>query len=153
MNDRTTLLREIHEAWQTYAAALAACSDDALLEIADGTWTRKDLVAHVAWWEGSSSDAVEAVTAGRDPAPRTESTDATNARVEFEHKDLPAAEIRRLAAAAHERLLATIGGASDEDLFTAGRFGWMNGAALAEMVRDDTSRHYPEHVSHLVAAR
>jgi hypothetical protein len=153
MNDRTTLLREIHEAWQAYAAALAACADDDLLGIADGTWTRKDLVAHVAWWEGSSSDALEAVTAGRDPAWRNESTDATNARVEAEHKDLPVAEVRRLAAAAHERLLATIGAASDEDLFTAGRFPWMNGAALVEMVRGDTSQHYPEHAGHLAEHR
>ena len=149
MNDRTALLREIHETWQGYAAALAALTDEDLLGIADGSWTRKDLVAHVAWWEGSSADALEAVSAGRDPAWRDETTDETNARVEAEHKDLAPADVRRLAVQAHERILARIGASADEDLLTAGRFGWMQGRALVEMVRGDTSGHYPEHTAHL----
>jgi hypothetical protein len=151
MHDRTTLLREIHEAWQAYAAALAALTDEDLAAVADGSWTRKDLVAHIAWWEGSSADALEAVAAGRDPASRTETADETNARIEAEHKDVPASEARRLGAQAHERLLARIGAATDDDLFAAGRFRWMNGDPLVEMVRDDTSRHYPEHTRRLRA--
>ncbi len=149
MNDRTSLLQEIDAAWRPYAAALAGLSDSDLLAIADGTWTRKDLVAHVAWWEGSSAGALEAIREHRDPPWRDETTDAKNARIEAEFKDVPASEVRQLAAAAHERLLAAIDAADEADLATPGRFPWMGGDPLAEMVRGDTSRHYPDHVRHL----
>ena len=149
MNDRTTLLREIDEAWQPYAAALAAATDEDLLGIAEGTWTRKDLVAHVAWWETSSADTLEAIGDERDPPWRDETTDETNARVETEFKDVSAADVRRLAGEAHARLVERIASMDDEDLATPGRFPWMNGEPLAEMIRGDTTRHYPDHVAPL----
>lgn len=149
MDDRSTLLREIEAAWRPYADALDALSDDDLLEIADGTWTRKDLVAHVAWWEGSSTSTLEAVAEHRDPPWRDETTDETNARVEAEHKDVPGPEIRTMAAVAHERLLRAIAAVDEADLSTAGRFPFMNGDALIALVRGDTSEHYPEHVRQL----
>lgn len=149
MDDRATLRAEIDEAWRPYAAILNSLSDDELLTHADGTWTRKDVVAHVAWWEASSADALAAVAAGRAPAWRDETTDATNARIEAEWKTAPTTAVRAFAAAAHERLLAGLGAVNEADLWTSGRFAWMDGDPLAEMIRGDSSRHYPDHLDAL----
>lgn len=153
MNDRTALLDEIDAGWRAFAAALANLSDDDLLGLADGTWTRKDLVAHVAWWEGSSADALVAVAAGREPEWLEEPLDERNARVEAEHKDLTPAVVRQMALETHARLIRAIEDADELDLFDADRLPWLQGDPLASKIRGDTSEHYPDHLAALRSGR
>ena len=59
--------------------------------------------------------------------------------------------MRAYEAAAFERLVAAVEAASDEDLFTVGRFPWLGEETLATAVEWDSTRHYPEHLPHLMA--
>jgi hypothetical protein len=154
--DRDTLLAEIRDTHEELEVALDGLTDDALLEPAVGIdgWTRKDVLAHLAWWTDHSARVIEALLAGRDPYDRSGpwDIDAHNARVYEEHRDRPAGEVRRWEGETYRQVVAAVGQASDEDLFTAGRFEWLGSGTLAETVRADTSEHYREHLSALAPA-
>jgi hypothetical protein len=48
-----------------------------------------------------------------------------------------------------ERLQAAIKPLTDDDLFDADRWPWLDEEALVEMLLRDTSRHYEAHLEHL----
>jgi hypothetical protein len=75
--------------------------------------------------------------------------DAQNRSILEEFRDRDPDEVRAFEAAAFERLVAAVGDASDEDLFTHDRFPWLGDATLATVVAWDSTRHYPEHLPHL----
>ena len=149
MDERDALIAEIEAAWRPVAAILDHLTDDELLGAAEGSWTRKDVVAHLGWWEASSAATLEAIAAGADPPWRDETTDATNARVEAEWKHAPAHAVRQFGADAHARLVAALRAIDPADLFTPGRCPWLDGDPLSAMVRGDTTEHYPEHLDAL----
>ena len=149
--DRTTLLDQIRQAHDRWEAALRAVPDDRLLEPAEGDWTGKDVVAHVGFWEWRSADVIDALRSGRE-RPEDPPVEELNARVWAEHRDRSAQEVRDGEREAWRRLLEVLDGVSDEELFDAARYPRLRGASLAEMVLEDTSRHYPEHIAQLAAA-
>ncbi len=130
------------------ASSIRAISDDELALPAQGAWTRRDLVAHIEWWERHSANVVTALVGGRDPYSRDEpfDLDAHNARVFEENRARTAADVRTGEAAAWTELLLAIEGASEADLFDPARFAWTGGDALAEIIRSDTDRHWAEHL-------
>ena len=151
--DKTTLLDAIRATHAPLAAAAAALSDEALLGPAPGMdgWTRKDVLAHVEWWNGHSAAVIAGVRSGIDPYPGGDEPwdpDAWNARILAENRDRSAEDVRRGAADSFARLVAAVEGATDEELFATDPHPWLDGT-VAEMVEDDSTRHYPEHVPHL----
>jgi hypothetical protein len=151
--DKPILLDEIRTSHALWASTADGFSDEALLEPVMGEWTRKDLVAHVEYWERHSADVIEALRGGRDlydgrPQP---STDEQNERAWLDSREVPAAEVRQRERDAWERLLRVLEDAEEHELFDPGRYPAMEGQALAEMVREDTTAHYAEHLPHLTS--
>lgn len=149
--EKPTLLDEIRTSHALWAAAADSVPDEALLEPVVGEWTRKDLIAHVAYWERHSADVLEALRDGRDlyegaPPP---ATDAQNERAWLESRDLPAVEVRRREGDAWERLMTVLEGAAEHELFDPGHYPALGGQSIAAMVREDTTAHYAEHLPHL----
>lgn len=152
--DKTTLLHDISRSHAALDVAAAALDKAGWLAVVPGMagWTRKDVLAHVEWWSNHSAGVVEALVAGREPYPRTDEPfdiDAHNARVLAESVRRSLADVRRGEAEAFRRVVAAIEGALEDDLFAAGRFTWLDGGPLADVVVSDTSEHYPEHLPHL----
>ena len=116
-------------------------------------WTRKDALAHIGWWSDHSVRVITALLAGEEPFPQSSDFDinAQNRSILDEYRGIDAAAVRAFEAAAFERLVAAVGAASKEDLFTADRFPWLGEDTLAIAVAWDSSKHYPEHLPHLVA--
>lgn len=146
--DKTELLATLTAAHDALRGAIDALSDDVLALPAQGDWTRRDLVAHVEWWERHSARVVEALCAGREPYSREApfDLDAQNAAVFEESRGRTAADVRRGEAEAWVLLLDSLEAATEPDLFEAGRFAWTEGEALVEIVREDTDRHWVEHL-------
>jgi hypothetical protein len=132
-------------------AALDSLSDDELALPAQGEWTRRDVVAHIEWWERHSTHVIASLRDGRDPYPSDEpfDLDARNARVFEESRGRTAADVRSGEAAAWADLLLAIAGADEADLFEPGRFAWTAGEPLVEIIHGDTDRHWAEHLPHL----
>src|SRR5215468_10078873 len=126
--DKATLLRRMRATHADLEAAVGSLDDDALGAPAPGMdgWTRKDVVAHVAWWSDHSARVITALRAGREPYPRDDrGIDDLNARILDEHRDEAPDEVRRSEREAFERVVAAVEASSDEDLFTVGRFPWL----------------------------
>src|SRR5262245_21849748 len=154
--DKAGLLEAIRQTHAPIEAALASLDDAALLEPAPGLegWTRKDVLAHMEWWNDHSARVVEGLTAGREPYPREGpfDVDALNASIVEESRERTASDVRAGEAASFARLLERVEAASDDELFDVGRYEWLGAdEALRETVEADSSEHYPEHLPHLTA--
>ncbi len=154
LRDRAGALRAMRNTHASIAAA-AALPDEALLAAAPGMpgWTRRDVLAHVEWWNRHSTAVLRGLRTGMDPYPDTGEPwdiDAHNARVLAESRGRPAADVRAGEAASFEELAAAVEAATDHELFDAGVQPWLEGTAVA-IVAGDTWDHYPEHVPHLAA--
>jgi hypothetical protein len=152
--DKSTLLSDIRAAHAPIEAA-ASLDDDALLGLAPGLdgWTRKDVLAHVEWWNVHSAAVAEGVRSGVDPYPGGDEPwdpDAWNARILAENRDRTADDVRRGEAASFARLVAAVDGATDEELFGENPHPWLDGT-LAETIAEDSTLHYPDHAPHLAA--
>ncbi len=151
--DKTTLLAAIRATHTPIEATLATLDDPALLEPAPGMdgWTRKDVIAHLEWWNNHSSDVLEGIRTGVDPYPGGDEPwdpDAWNARILAESRDRTGADVRRGEADSFVRLVAAVEDATEAELFAENPQPWLDGT-VAETVEDDSTRHYPEHVPHL----
>ncbi len=153
--NKQSFLAGIHAAHEPIVAAVANLADDAWVEPLrdmDG-WTRKDAVAHVGWWSDHSARVVTALCAGEVPYEHDADfdIDVQNRSILDDFRDRDPAEVRAFEAAAFQRLVAAVEAASDEDLFTAHRFGWLEEDTLASAIEWDSTKHYPDHVPHLTA--
>lgn len=154
--DKLTLLDDIRRTHAALEAAAAPLDDAGFMAVVpdmDG-WTRKDVLAHVAWWSEHSASVVEALVAGREPYARDGAPfdiDAHNAKVLAESRERSLADIRRAEGEAYRRVVAAVTAATEADLFEPGRFAWLGGEALAGTVAADTSEHYAEHLPDLAA--
>jgi len=142
----------MREAHQQMAVVVDQLSDGHLLAPAMDDWTGKDLLAHMAWWHDHSAQVIAGLRAGRPPYD-SEDADGTlddvNARVRREHLDDPPELTRQAFAESFARLMAALEPVTDEELFTADRWPWLQGEALAEIILWDSSRHYDAHREHL----
>lgn len=151
--DKTELLHAIQAAHAPIETAVSALDDAALLLSAPGMpgWTRKDVLAHLEWWNDHSVNVIAGVRTGVDPYPDGDEpwdTNAWNARILDENAGRSTADVRGGEAASFARLVAAVKGATDEELFSPHPQPWLDGT-VAGMVEDDSTRHYPEHVPHL----
>jgi hypothetical protein len=149
---KAELLSTITTAHDELFKLVRGISDDRLRDRAMDEWTGADLLAHLAWWHDHSVLVIESLRAGRQPYDRTDpanSADAFNERVHREHRDDPPEVTRIALRQSFERLLASLEPLTDDDLFTADRWPWLEGEALVEPLLWDTSRHYEAHLPHL----
>ena len=151
--NRQSFLAEIRAAHEPLVAVVGSLADDAWAEpLPDmNGWTRKDVLAHVGWWSDHSARVITALRAGDVPYERESSfdIDAQNQSILEEFRGRDVSEVRAFEAAAFERLVAAVEAASDEDLFAADRFPWLEEDTLAAAVEWDSTRHYPDHLLHL----
>jgi len=127
-------------------------SDERLRGLAMDAWTGKDVLAHLAWWQGHSARLIEDYRAGRQPDYTTHpgtTTDEINVYVYREHLGDSPEAARGAFAETFRLLLTAIEPLTDDDLSGADRCPWLNGGALAEMVFGDTSSHYDQHFAPL----
>ena len=153
--NKQTFLAEIRATHEPLVAVVGSLADDAWaapLPDMNG-WTRKDALAHVGWWSDHSAPVVTALRAGGVPYERDPDfdIDAQNRSILEEFRDRDPGEVRAFEAAAFERLVAAVEAASGEELFTADRFPWLGEETLATAVAGDTTKHYLEYLSHLMA--
>ncbi len=146
--NRTTLLQAIATGRHRLDEALDGLSEAAMTERIDDTWTRKDVVAHLAAWERRVVDNLATLRAGGEPDGSVE-TDERNERFHQIDRDRPLSEIRSGEQEAYRAVLAAIERASDAELFDGRHFAWTAGDPLADWFRGNTDEHYDEHLEQL----
>jgi uncharacterized protein (TIGR03083 family) len=150
----TELLSRMQKGWEDIQAYLKTLTPAQMTDSTDAAgWTVKDHVIHLATWE----DGVYALLQkqpryeqmGLDKATwEGHDTDAINAVIQKQHKDMPLDEVLKTFEDVHKRLVEKIQSMSNKDLLrpystyqadsTAEKpvFGWIVG---------NTYEHYAEH--------
>jgi len=137
----TRLLRRLDHAWKALQESYAGLSEGELVEPGvTGTWSVKDIIAHVTWWEEEALAHLPVILAGGRP-PRYSvaygGIDAFNAKMTKQRRDLSLAEVLRHRDDVHRRLIVLVRSAPETQVTGETRF--------RRRLRLDTYGHYPKH--------
>jgi hypothetical protein len=138
---RSDVLKRLDSRWQELLASYAGLSRAELVEPGvTGTWSVKDIIAHVTVWEEEALTHLPIVIAGKRP-PRYSVThggiNAFNAQMTARNRDLSLAEVLRRRDAAHRRLVEFVQRVPDAECDGDTRF--------RRRLRLDTYGHYAVH--------
>jgi len=143
--NREQLLGRIERHWSAFNDACAGLPDTALEQPrAVGEWSVKDLIAHLATWEGEALTALPVIMQGKRP-PRYGGVDNFNARQYDAIRRLSLPEAREALRTSHQRLLDFLASVPETWFATETRF--------RHRLRLDTWGHYPEHTEAILAWR
>jgi len=139
--DRQQLLQRVAKAWEAFNESYTGLSDALLSEAGvTGTWSVRDILAHVTTWEEEALKHLPLILKGGTP-PRYSvqfgGLDAFNARMTEQKRSLSLSEVRAQLAETHGRLVGLIQGAPEHHLIGDTRF--------RRRLRLDTYGHYPIH--------
>lgn len=145
----TKVIAKLDAAWTEFQAAFAGLTAEQLQEPGvTGTWSVRDLIAHVTWWEEEALRHLPVILAGGRP-PRYSVTyggiDAFNALMFAQKRGRSLAEVRADGEDTHRRLVAFLQGVPPEHLAGDTRF--------RRRLRLDTYGHYPIHTRQIQAWR
>lgn len=135
------LLGRLERAWRDFENSHAGLEDaELLIPGVTGTWSVRDIIAHVTWWEEESLAHLPAIRRGDRPprySVRYGGIAAFNALMTERRRQLSLAEVRRQQHDVHARLVAYVREAPDELIARETRF--------RRRLRLDTYGHYPLH--------
>jgi hypothetical protein len=145
-------MRREHASWE---ALLAQVPCERMEEPgAEGLWSVKDIIAHVAAYEQWLALDLERALRGEMYGARELNGprgDEINARIFRQHHDRPLAEVLAEAPAAFARLVAAVETLPESDLGNpdgAARYidpAWLAGVPLGTCIASDSYEHYREH--------
>jgi hypothetical protein len=146
--------KEQIDEWENYLAGLS----DAQIRtpLVPSHWTPKDVMAHLMAWQQRSNARFEAALTGGDPIlpqwieagadPNSEENiDRTNAAIYELYRDFPWEEVYGNWRDGYARLLDQAAKVDEDPLFDSGRYDWMNGYSLGDVLVG-TYHHHLEHI-------
>jgi hypothetical protein len=138
---RSELLKRLDARWQELLGSYAGLSEAELVEReVTGTWSVKDIIAHVAVWEAEALAHLPVVLAGQRP-PRYSVThggiNAFNAQATGRNRALSLPDVMQLRDETHRRLVEFVQRVPDSECGGDTRF--------RRRLRLDTYRHYAIH--------
>ena len=139
--NRSQLLKRLDKFWQTLIDAYSGLSNSAMTEPSViGTWSIKDVIAHVTLWEEEALKHLPHVLAG-EKTPRYSvmygGIDAFNSMTMERNRKLSLSEVLRQRDDTHRRLVAFIQRVPEDQFVRETRF--------RRRLRLDTYKHYSEH--------
>lgn len=146
-------IERAHATWDELAAAALQSDVHRPGAIGDGDFA--DAVAHLNGWRTRTVDKLEAAAQDTDPPPppwpaaMTVTNEAEVHAVNdwfFEHsRGRPIAEILGEATDQYRRMRAAVESISEPDLLTPGRYPWLDGRPLSDVVFGSVDHLHDEH--------
>src|SRR5215475_11073668 len=96
MSTKSELLNQAAREYNAFEAAIRGLNEDQLTEVWFGSWSIRDIVAHMSGWLREMGPAVERLARGEKPLPQGRSyddADAWNAKFASEKKDWAVADV------------------------------------------------------------
>jgi hypothetical protein len=152
--NKMELLESLEDSRQELVEMLENLPDAALLEPGvSGNWSIKDILTHLTYWEGQTVTLLFQAMRGMEK-PTTvhfgdESVDALNERWHAQSQGRPFDVIWNDFIGVRKQTIRRINEMDEKDLVTAGRFTWMKGVPLIELVITDTIEHEEEHADQI----
>lgn len=112
-----------------------------------GTWSVKDVLAHLAAWEGLFLEWYRSGVQGSVPATSPvgmsqKAMQALNAQIYARNRGRSLEEVLAEFQASYRQIVAVLETIAEEDLFAPARFPWTGKLTLAEYVAGNTCNHY-----------
>src|SRR5450756_1443782 len=112
-----------------------------------GTWSIKDTLAHLLEWQKMLMDWYEAGLRGETPVVPAEGYNwsqlpALNQAIYERCRDTALDDVRSQLDASHKHMLEVVASLSEEELFTPGRYAWIDINTLASYVDSCAGDHY-----------
>ena len=142
------LLNEAAREYKSFHEALQGLNESQMSEVWLGTWSVKDIVAHIAGWHEEMGPALERLSRGERPIREGVSyddVDAWNARFASARRGTPVADVLLELDKTHEYFLRAAAGVPG-DRFQVGKTAW-------KIVDQNTAHHYREHADQIRAWR
>ncbi|GBD12408.1 hypothetical protein HRbin24_00415 [bacterium HR24] len=135
------LLQELEQGFQELLRAVEGLSDDAATRVWYGTWSVRDIIAHISGWHREMAAALERVARGERPVPEGvdySDADAWNARFAQAHADTPWPQMLAELKASKDAFVAAARQVP-EDRFEEGRVAY-------RILHNAAIDHYREHM-------
>jgi hypothetical protein len=155
MTTKAGLLEQLDKTVATWEElAEAALREDVNRPGAMGDWTFVDVSGHLNGWRARSVSRMEAGANGTEPSQpwpedlsdaTDEGTDAINDWIYERYHDRPIEEILDEAREQWRRLRAAAEAIPEPDLLAPGRYPWLGGYALGEVINGATAHFHEEH--------
>jgi hypothetical protein len=143
--DYPTTMKEIcarvDNGWRDFRAAANSWPSERMDEhVAEGAWTRKQMLAHIAAWHDATHDRLGKMILSGQPEEGVADTDTFNARVSRQAIGRTAGEVLKEMEMTFNRLRRQISRLNDQQLVADD--GW-----AAFVIAENTYEHYADHAA------
>lgn len=148
MSEKTTLLSEAETEFTLFKRAIAGLEEAQMRQVWLGTWSARDIVAHISGWHREMGPALERIARGERPIAEGvsyEDVDAWNGRFAEAKKGAPTADILRELDASHAAFMRAAAAVPDER--------YVPGKTAHKIVDLNSRHHYQEHRGQVEAWR
>jgi hypothetical protein len=144
---KADLLARMRTGHQEFYDVLARIPEERMDEIAlYDTWSIKDFIAHIGWWQNSAAERISAARRGETPQSFDE-FETINHEIFERYRYTPLAEVRAMEAESFEAVEKIVQSITDDgELFDAARYPTTNGRQLASYAAGNTFGHYADHL-------
>ncbi|MEK7353722.1 MAG: ClbS/DfsB family four-helix bundle protein [Chloroflexota bacterium] len=112
-----------------------------------GTWSVKDVLAHLTAWEQLLLNWYDAGLFGKTPSPplptgmSKNAIDKLNQDIFEQNRKRPLASVLNEFQTSYQQVLVTMLMVQEEDMFTPGRYAWTGRLMLADYITSNTCNH------------
>jgi hypothetical protein len=142
------LLNQAAREYKEFHETLRGLNEEQMTEVWLGTWSVKDVVAHMVGWHREMAPALERMARGERPVPPGvdyEDVDAWNAKFAAAARDKSVAEVLLEFDRSHEAFMHAADQVPDQR-FEPGKTAW-------KIVDLNSAHHYREHGQQILAWR
>jgi hypothetical protein len=145
---KSQLLKDITTGRRQLEKNLSALSEEDMTQPGvTGTWSVKDILAHLVAWEKLLLDWYRAGIQGYSPTiipvgMRQKAIDALNQEIYEQNRKRNLDEVIAEFRTSYQQILTTLEGIPEEDLFIRGRYEWTGELTLADYIAGNTCNHY-----------
>jgi hypothetical protein len=152
--NKSALLERIARERTFWEQLLAEIGEERMLKPgATGDWTFKDVVAHLNGWRSKTLARLDAARHGHAPAAppwpaqldEDDDVDQINDWIYHASFDRPLQAVLDEYSDSFQRMHDSVMALSERDLTEPGRYPWLKGSALAEVVTDSFGHLHEEH--------
>jgi hypothetical protein len=149
--DKTELLETMQSSYAAFEALLAPLSETQLTAPdVSGEWSIKDILVHLATWQGRAAEILEAAQRNEQPQlnppiKTDEEMDRFNDATFAANCSRPLVEVKQNFHVSYQRLQAAVEALSENALFDPQHFAWTKEQPLWRTAEGDTFGHYQEH--------
>jgi len=148
MSTKDELLNRAAQEYKAFHEGLKGLNEEHMTEVWLGTWSIKDIVAHIVGWHRELGPALERIARGEKPIPEGrnyDDVDAWNAKFAGAWRDTPVADVLLEFDKSHEYFMKAASGVPD------GRF--QPDRTAYKIVDLNSAHHYKEHGDQIRAWR